>query len=108
MLMIRRILLGFFVFVVVVVLSNILPVRLFIEGMFIRYHFETKNSEFQYTLVDNKNKVESMENNFQIFLKNNPKTNDTVVYRTFKRNPLKFWNWRFYMTSDLYDYELKK
>ncbi len=103
----RRIKIGFIVLVVTVLLSNILPVRLFIEGLFIRYHFETKNSEFQYTLIANKDKVEGMKNLFKEFLKNNPQTNDTVLYRTFKRNPLKFWNWRFYMTSDMYDYKLK-
>ena len=103
----RRTKFGFIVVVAIVFLSNILPVKLFIDGLFISCHFETKNSEFQFTLTDNKDKIEWMENRFQVFLKNNPQTNDTVIYRTFEKNPFKFWNWKFYMESELYDYELK-
>ena len=106
--MIRRILLGFLVFVVVVVLSNILPVRVLIEGVVIPFEFETKNAEFKITAYPNKGTgAEYMDYHFQKFLMENPETNDTILYRTFKRNPLKFWNYRFYMTSEMYNYELK-
>lgn len=103
----RSIKIGFFVVVAIILLSNILPVRIFVDGLMKPYRYETQNSEFHFVLHDNKNKVEWMENRFKEFLKNNPQTNDTILYRTFKKNPLKFWNWQFYMTSDIYDYELK-
>lgn len=106
--MIRKIFLGFLVFLVVVVISNILPIRVFIEGVVVPFKFETKNAEFKITAYPNKGTgVEYMEYHFQKFLKENPDTNDTILYRTFKRNPLKFWNYRFYMTSEMYNYELK-
>ena len=93
---------------VVILLSNLFPVRLLIEPIIRPYEFETSNSEFVFTTVPAKERdTDLMERHFQDYLKNNPQTTDTVIYRTFKRNPLKFWNWRFYLTSDLYKYPVK-
>jgi hypothetical protein len=33
---------------------------------------------------------------------------DTILYRTFKRDYLKFWKWSEYMTNDLYEYPFKE
>ena len=66
------------------------------------------NSKFVFNAVPAKGRgTDMMERHFQKFLNNNPETADTVLYRTFKRNPLKFWNWRYYLTSDLYKYPMK-
>ncbi|PZD77415.1 hypothetical protein [Mesonia sp. K7] len=95
--------------IAIILLSNLFPLRLFIEGVIIPYPYETENSEFEYVACPSKGlSIEFMENKFLKFLEENPQTKDTIIYRKFKRNPLKFWNWKFYLTSNLYDYPLKK
>ena len=92
----------------VIVLSNMTPVRVFFEGAVVNYCFETKNSEFEFVVTPSKGRgVDMMERSFSSFLIDNPQTGDKIIYRTFTRNPIKFWNWYFYMTSDLYEYDLK-
>ena len=92
----------------VILISNIIPIRILIEPIINSYPYETQNTEFAFTVIPEKGRdTEMMERQFQKFLKENPQSKDTIIYRTFKRNPLKFWNWSFYMTSDLYKYQVK-
>ncbi|MDT0553497.1 hypothetical protein [Urechidicola vernalis] len=92
----------------IILISNILPIRVYTEGVIIPYHFETKHSEFEFIAYPSKGRgTEEMDKKFKKFIKENPQTKDTTIYRSFSRNALKFWNWRFYFTSDLYNYELK-
>ncbi|MGB7395488.1 MAG: hypothetical protein WA913_13945 [Pricia sp.] len=93
----------------IIILSNLLPVRLFIDGMIVGHDFETENAEFKHTVYTNKGDgTNAMERRFDKFLLETPHTTDTVIYRKFERDPLEFWNWGFYMTSELYDYDLKE
>jgi len=104
----RRIKFGIIIVAGVALLSNIIPLRIFIEPIINSYHYETESSEFVFTVIPEKGRdTEMMERQFQKFLKENPQSKDTIIYRTFKRNPLKFWNWSFYMTSELYKYQVK-
>ena len=48
--------------------------------------------------------LQRIERRFDYFLEQNPQTKDTILYRTFDRNPLKFWYWREYLTNRRYDY----
>ncbi len=106
--MLRKIIKVLTVVATVILISNIIPIRILIEPIINSYPYETRNSEFVFTVIPEKGRdTEMMERQFQKFLKENPQSKDTIIYRTFKRNPLKFWNWSFYMTSDLYKYQVK-
>ena len=73
------------------------------------YAFETRNAEFAYVVDPESGKdLPFMEQEFQKFLNQNPRTTDRELYRTFDRNPLKFWNWYHYLSSELYRYPYKE
>ncbi len=73
------------------------------------YNFETKNGNFKYVVIPQKGRdLEMMKHAFILYRHDNPSTVDTVLYRTFKPNYLKFWNWHGYATNELYSYEFKK
>lgn len=104
----RKTQIGLLAAMVVILLSNIFPVRFLFEPVIKSYEYESLNSEFEFLVVPAKGRdTDTMERNFQKFLENNPQSNDTIIYRTFQKNPLEFWNWGFYLASDLYNYELK-
>jgi hypothetical protein len=39
---------------------------------------------------------------FELYKQENPATTDTVLYRTFKRNPLLIWRWHDYLFHPRY------
>jgi len=51
--------------------------------------------------------LKMMEIQFDTFKSENPETKDLKLYRTFRRNPLEFWNWYDYLTNNNYSYEFK-
>jgi hypothetical protein len=76
----------------------------FIEGLFIHYHFQTENKEFEYVLISNKHKDETVLEKFNRFKAKNPEMDHLILYRTFEKNYLKFWNWRTYWERKIYKY----
>lgn len=66
-----------------------------------RYQFISKNDGFnseKYIWTTEQELI----NHFSDYKKNNPR--DSVLYRTFKINPLKFWLWRDYIVEPYYKY----
>ena len=91
------------------IIGNLLSgyINLFTEG-FKNYHYQTKDAEFDFTLIPSKGRdIEMMKRNFTYFKEQHPEYNYLKLYRTFKRNPLKFWNWYSYISDDIYQFEYK-
>ncbi|WP_347922386.1 hypothetical protein [Pontimicrobium sp. SW4] len=66
----------------------------------------TKNAEFEFTTMPAKDRdVRMMERQFSHFKETHPEYYKYELYRTFKRNPLKFWNWYSYVTEVMYLYK---
>lgn len=90
-----------------IALSNYLSpyINVFTEGLYTSYLYQTKNAEFEFTTVPSKGRdIEMMERQFSDFKEKNPEYRDLELNRTFKRNPLKFWNWYWYLTQDMFKY----
>ncbi len=71
------------------------------------YHYTTAHGEFtgqEDISKGGKGDLERIERSFGVFRNVHPQTQDTVLYRTFTRNPLKCWYWREYLTHRRYDY----
>lgn len=62
-----------------------------IHGKFTADEFPEKGRDFA--------RVERM---FTEFVQSNPQTSDTILYRTFSKNPLKFWHWHEYIFNKGY------
>jgi len=92
-------------------ISNIFSgyINIFTEGLFRTYLYQTENAEFEFTTMPAKRRdTGMMERQFSNFKENNPKYEDLKLFRTFERNPLKFWNWYLYLTDEIYHYEYHK
>ena len=92
----------------IILISNLLSgyINAFTEGIIVPYHYQTKNAEYEFTLVPTKGiGVQMMEKSFIDFKKTNPQLAHLALYRTFELNPLKFWNWYRYLADDMYQYE---
>ncbi|MDC6367184.1 MULTISPECIES: hypothetical protein [Flavobacteriaceae] len=77
-------------------------------NMFQTYLYQTNRAEFEFTTMPTKGRdIEIMEIQFSHFRTAHPQYRDLVLFRTFKRNPLKFWNWYSYLTNEMYQYEYK-
>jgi len=89
------------------VLSNVFSgfINIFTEGLFSTYLFQTENAEFEFTTMPAKGRdTGMMERQFSHFKDNHPEYNNLNLFRTFERNPMKFWNWYLYLTNDMYQY----
>lgn len=98
-------------FSAILILSNIYSgyINVFTEGLFKSYLFQTEKAEFEFWTMPSKGRdIEMMELQFNDFKELNPEYADLEIYRTFSRNPLKFWNWYDYLTNDRYDYKFQK
>ncbi|WP_250433173.1 hypothetical protein [Hanstruepera flava] len=98
------------VILAVLLLSNSFSgyINLFTEGLFKNYHYQTENAEFEFTTIPSKGRdIEMMKRNFTYFKEQHPEYNDLKLYRTFERNPLKFWNWYSYISDDIYQFQYK-
>jgi len=96
---------------VIIILSNIFSgfINVFSEGLFKSYLFQTEKAEFQFMTMPSKGRnIEMMERQFSNFKEKHPEYSNLQLYRTFKRNPLKFWNWYDYLTNDRYYYGYQK
>ena len=89
----------------VIVLGNVLSGFI---NMFQTYLYQTNNAEFEFSTMPTKGRdIGMMERQFSAFKNAHPEYKDLVLYRTFKRNPLKFWNWYSYLTDEMYQYDYK-
>ena len=94
-----------------VILSNIFSVYVnaFTDGMMKSYLFQTEKAEFEFWTMPSKGRdIEMMEGHFASFKDAHQEHSNLKLYRTFKRNPLKFWNWYTYLTNERYDYEYQE
>ena len=96
----------------ILLLSNIFSgyINFFSEGLFETYLYQTENAEFEFTTMPAKGRcIEMMKRQFSHFKETHPEYQDLKLFRTFKRNPLKFWNYYSYLTSEMfqYDYQIK-
>ena len=92
-------------------LSNVFSgfINIFSEGLFTTYLYQTENAEFEFNTMPSKGRdIGMMERQFSHFKKKNGEYQDLKLFRTFKRNPVKFWNWYSYLTSETYQYEYHK
>lgn len=108
--MLKSLRLALKVLIVAIVVGNLLSpfINLFVNGLFQTYHFETRNGEYQFeTIPSNGRDLEMMKAQSEIFFKENPQVEDKTIYRTFKCNPLQFWNWYRYVFNEHYRYEYK-
>ncbi len=92
-------------FILVVLLGNYTIFKTFFGGLPV-YNYETLNRS--YLEVPWKGSTfDNIENGFNSYKHENPNTNDTILYRTFKMNPLKFWLWHDYATDKRYRLKYK-
>ncbi|MCG8808892.1 hypothetical protein G1K57_12150 [Tenacibaculum finnmarkense] len=92
----------------ILILSNFLSgyINIFTEGLFRTYLYQTENANFEFNTMPAKGRdIGMMERQFSHFKKTHSEFQELELHRTFKRNPLKFWNWYSYLTHEMYDYE---
>lgn len=96
--------------VFILIISNTTIIKIFFyEGMLNSYNFRTKNNEFTFILISEKGRdLNMMNSQFELFKVENSQTLDTVLYRTFEKKPLKFWNWYAYYSEAKYQYPFLK
>ena len=96
------------VIIAALLLSNFLSgyINIITEGLFRTYLYQTENAEFEFTTMPAKGRdIGMMERQFSDFKEAHPEYEQLELYRAFKRNPLKFWNWYSYLTHEMYQYE---
>ncbi|WP_297336602.1 hypothetical protein [Algoriphagus sp.] len=93
------------------ILTNIFSgyINALTEGIGTHDLYQTPNAEFQFTSIPSKGRgINMMKEQFSNFKKENPHYSDLTLYRTCKRNPLKFWNWHNYLTHKKYEFPYLK
>ena len=69
-----------------------------------KYKFVSGNSGFKHSLSGGF-KYKDIKMSFEDYKKTNP--NDTILYRTFHKNPIFFWKWRVYLFEEMYQLPYK-
>ncbi len=101
-------LIGFILlFIGILNISPVVPVYLGIGGILEHYYYATEDRQFEFTEISGKRGLDVMQRSFNDFQSENPSTQDTTIYRTFRLNPLKVWKWREYLTHPRWDYPYK-
>ncbi|MCZ4694502.1 hypothetical protein DWB61_05555 [Ancylomarina euxinus] len=78
-------------------------------GISNRYKFETFDGKHQFLTMPSKGTdIKTMERRFASFCEKNPQYENTQLYRTFRRNPLKYWRWYEFVSHPRYKYTYKK
>ncbi len=78
-------------------------------GIHKRYKFETYDGKHQFiTMPEKGTDLKTMERRFASFCEKNPHYKNTDLYRTFGRNPLKYWRWYEFVSHPRYQYKFKK
>ena len=77
--------------------------KVFTSDIFPVYRFTTEDCGFSYRLYPWKGgKISDMIEGYHLYLDEHNLDLKTPLYRTFKRNPFKFWMWREYYSKDVY------
>lgn len=78
-------------------------------GIFKQYKFETLDGKHQFITMPSKGTdIKTMERRFAHFCEEHLEYENTQLYRTFRRNPLKYWRWYEFFTHPRYQYKFKK
>ncbi len=68
-----------------------------------KYYYTSLRGEIQpWEMPSKQPDFEGAMRRFQYYKSQNPMTTDTVLYRTFKRNPLLIWRWHEYLFHPRY------
>ncbi|WP_321319864.1 hypothetical protein [Labilibaculum sp.] len=79
------------------------------QGIYKTYQFETYDGKHEFITMPHKGTdVATMEYRFELFQNENPEYKGTKLYRTFGRNPLKYWRWYEFVTHNRYKYPFKE
>lgn len=90
-------------FLAIVLVVNYLPPIKGILDFGQTYHYTTLHGEVQpWEMPSKQPDFNGALRRFEFYKKQNPATSDTVLYRTFKRNPFIFWRWHEYMFHPRY------
>jgi hypothetical protein len=106
----KRKLFGLIAILLILGISNIYSgyINIFTEGIGKRYHFQTESGDFEFTAIPSKGRdTKMMMRQYENHIKEKG-TETEEIYRTFRGNPLKFWNWYTYSTNELYQFDYKK
>ncbi len=92
-------------FVLVGLVSNISPVHEIFSLFGDSDHFKYSNANGEFTFVEFKGRDTVMLK--KVFNLYSEKTNDTILYRLFSKNPLAFWRIKKYFTDPKYNLPYK-
>jgi len=93
---------------IIIVLSNIPPIKSVLGVLLNDDWYRYSNGNGSYTFVDQQLSNSIYRLNKIVPLSCRTENNgDTIVYRLFYRNPLRFWNWAEYFYSKKYQMEFK-
>lgn len=101
---------GLFAILIMVGISNYFSayINVYTEGIGKQYHFESESGDFECNVIPSKSRdVDLMIRQYENHLQQ-AGTQKETLYRTFKPNPLKIWNWYRYLNNPLYQYEYKR
>jgi len=96
--------------ILLLTISNLLnqPTSLLTEGIGKGYTFETYDGKYKFTHVPSKgSQIKSIEMRFTRLINDKPEYKQTTLFRTFKRQPFKFWKWYEYLFDEKYSYPYK-
>ncbi len=104
----KKMTISILIIVLIILLANYTGLKTVLGGLPV-YKYATESNEFVDTEILWKGlNFENTLSNFKKFKVENPNTNDAVLYRTFKIEPLKFWNWHDYLTHERYKLPYKE
>ena len=97
----KKMIYGLTVVFIIILISNLVNIPTVGKS----YAYQTYNKEFSFRCVPSKGTgEEDMIRAFERFKTENPEHRDLIIYRTFRKNWLKFWNWKAYLFSKLWKY----
>ncbi len=94
---------------IILVVSNVFSgwIHFFTGGEF--YNFETFDNKFKFRFSFIKGgNIYSVKWRFRTLELEYPEYEGTQLYRTFSKNPLRFWDWYNYFTAERYRFPYKK
>jgi hypothetical protein len=94
---------GMLVFLLIVLVVNYVPPVKGLLDFGQKYYYTTLHGEVQpWEMPSKQPNFEGALRRFELYKQENPATTDTVLYRTFKRNPLLIWRWHDYLFHPRY------
>jgi len=94
--------------IVVIFLSNVPPISYIFDYVIDEKHYRYSNHSGSFDVTDRSgSNLKGVEGSFKEFVKSRElKPIDTILYRTFWKNPLAFWRWHTYFNSKDKRYKL--